>query len=60
MIKEIRRIGRQNIAKEKYIRYLQNRGKLKKIVNEDGYLCYDTEELKNYKESVRIGRPPKM
>lgn len=60
MIKEIRRIGRQNIAKERYIRYLQNRWKLKKIVNEDGYLCYDTEELKKYKENVKLGRPPKM
>lgn len=57
MIKEIRLL--KNIAKEKYIRGLQYREKIKTYVNSQGYVCYDTEELKAFQKSNKKGRPIK-
>ena len=59
MIKEIRKLAKTNRAKANYIRQLQNRGRLSKKINDKGYLCYDTEELKNYTQNVKWGRPVK-
>jgi hypothetical protein len=39
---------------------LANGGKIKKHVNEKGYVCYDTEELKEYHKNAKRGRPAKI
>ena len=62
MIKELRRLrqkGGAYRAKANYISHLQSRGKLRMYRSKDGYVSYDTEELKEYKKNVRLGRPPK-
>lgn len=60
MIRELRKLAKTNRAKANHIRNLQNRGVLTKIVNEDGYACYDTEELKHRQKTVKWGRPVKI
>ena len=60
MIKELRVFSKENIAKAKYIRSLQNNGKIKKIINDKGYVCFDEDELEKYYSNVKIGRPPKI
>ena len=60
MIRELRKPARTHRAQANHIRALQNRGVLKKIVNEDGYACYDTEELKHRQKTVKWGRPVKI
>ena len=60
MIRELRKLAKTNRAKANYIRALQNRGVLPKHTNELGYACYDTEELKHYKKTVKWGRPMKL
>lgn len=60
MIRELRKLAKTNRAKANYIRALQNRGVLEKIVNENGYACYDTEELKHRQKTVKWGRPVKI
>ena len=57
MIKELRKIQRIDRSKAVYIAQLQREGKLKRIINEKGYVCFDTQELVNYKKSVKRGRP---
>lgn len=62
MIKELRKMrqkGGAYRAKANYISHLQSRGKLRMYRSKDGYVSYDTEELKEYKKNVRLGRPPK-
>ena len=62
MIKELRRLrqkGGAYRAKANYISNLQSRGKLRMYKSKEGYAAYDTEELKEYKKNVRLGRPPK-
>ena len=62
MIKELRRMrqkGGADRAKANYISHLQSRGKLRMYKSKEGYAAYDTEELKEYKKNVRLGRPPK-
>ena len=62
MIKELRKMRRKggaDKAKANYISHLQSRGKLRMYRSKDGYVSYDTEELKEYKKKVRLGRPPK-
>ena len=62
MIKELRKMRRKggaDKAKANYISHLQSRGKLLMYKSKDGYVSYDTEELKEYKKNVRLGRPPK-
>lgn len=62
MIKELRRMrqkGGAYRAKANYISHLQSRGKLRMYRSKEGYVSYDTEELKEYKKNVRLGRPPK-
>lgn len=58
MIAEIRKI--KDRSKANYIRSLQYRNILKVHINDIGYVCYDTEELKNYQKSTKRGRPPKV
>lgn len=57
MIKEIRKIKRRGL--QNYVRKLYDRGYITKIINDKGYICYDTDELKKYKATARVGRPPK-
>lgn len=57
MIRELRQLDIIDPKKSARIRILQSRGKIKKILNKEGYVCYDTEELENYKGHK--GRPPK-
>ena len=57
MIKEVRE---EKKSKSHYIYALMNRKVLKKIVNERGYLCYDTEELAIFQSKNKVGRPVKM
>ena len=62
MIKELRKMRRKggaDRAKANYSSHLQSRGKLRMYRSKDGYVSYDTEELKEYKKNVRLGRPPK-
>lgn len=59
MIKELREVWRESTAKEKYIRHLQDIGSIKKIISENGYVAYDTEEYDEYKRTVKRGRPIK-
>lgn len=59
-MRELRKLAKTNRAKANYIRALQNRGVIKKLVNEKGYVCYDPEELRNYQATVRWGRPAKI
>lgn len=58
MLREIRKMKSQ--GKAKWIRALQWRGKLSVLKNEQGYLCYDPEELRNYQKNTKRGRPPKI
>ena len=60
MIKELRKLDKTDRAKSNYIRGLQARGRIKQIINKQGYVCYDTEELAKYKASAKWGRPPKI
>lgn len=56
---ELRKVYQTDRKLERYIRALQDRGVLSKIVNENGYMCYDSKELENYKKKARVGRPNK-
>ena len=63
MIKELRKMrAKGGIERQKanYIAVLQNRGKMKKYFTDKGYIAYDTDEFKNYKATVKLGRPVKM
>lgn len=60
MLKEVRKIYKTDVSKSKYIRYLMHTGRINAYVNEKGYACYDTEELKKYYNSVKLGRPIKI
>ena len=62
MIKELRLMrkkGGSERSKANYIGALQDKGILKKIVTEKGYVAYDTEEYKKYKANTKRGRPLK-
>lgn len=56
MIKEIRKLAKQDKKKASYVRILITRGHLT-AYEKNGYLAYDTEEYKRYKENVHLGRP---
>jgi hypothetical protein len=58
MLKEIRRI--ENRSKANYIRLLQYRGKIKQYISSKGYICYDTDELRQVQKTAKRGRPPKI
>lgn len=57
MLKEIRKIPSR--SKANYIRALQYRSLIETHLN-NGYVAYDTEELKEYQRTHRRGRPPKI
>ena len=59
MLKEIRKLAKTNRPKANYIRALQNRGLIKRLVSEKGYVAYDPDELKEYQANVHWGRPLK-
>ena len=62
MIKELRLLrkkGGVERSKANYINLLQDKGLLRKIITEKGYVAYDTEEYKKYKKEIRRGRPLK-
>ena len=48
------------MSKGKYIRALQYKGKIKVYFNSKGYVCYDTQELKEFQSNNKKGRPPKI
>lgn len=51
--------GGKDKAKANYISKLQSKKILGTYFNERGYVCYDTDELKDYKQHVKKGRPHK-
>ena len=57
MLKEVRRIKER--SKQIAMYFLMNKMNLPKHINERGYICYDTEELKTYKKTTKRGRRPK-
>lgn len=58
MLREIRKLKKR--GKQIYIRTLQYKGKIPTHINESGYVCYDTEELKTFQKNNKRGRPPKI
>ena len=58
MLKEIRKIREK--CRQVYLYRLVSNGKLPKHIDEKGYVCYDTEELKTFQKTHRKGRPPKI
>ena len=60
MIKELSMLDNENRTISNYMRCLQNKGKIKQIINEKGYVCYDEDELEKYYSNVKMGRPPKL
>lgn len=52
-------LSKRDRAKANYIRCLQNRGLIKKYLDENGCICYSVRELQDYKKNVKIGRPSK-
>lgn len=58
-LRKLRAKGGEHRSKANYIAKLQYRGIISTFVSEGGYVCYDTEELKKYKATVKIGRPIK-
>lgn len=57
-LKEVRKI--QDRSKKVYLHYLVSKGKLKQYVSDKGYVCYDTDEYREYKKNVHMGRPLKQ
>lgn len=57
MIKEVRKIKAR--GKAMYIRSLMWRKNIETHISENGYVAYDTEELKNYQKNCKRGRPIK-
>ena len=47
-------------SKQIMIYRLLSIGKLKKYINKDGYVCFDSAEFEKYSKSKRRGRPAKM
>lgn len=58
MLREIRKIKARGRAN--HIRQLQWRKKISTHINENGFICYDPEELKKYQKTAHKGRPPKI
>ena len=58
-LRKLRRQGGEGRAKANYIAMLISRGKINAYESAAGYVAYDTDELKNYRKTVRRGRPPK-
>lgn len=50
----------ENRPKRNYMYCLISEGKLKQHIDKQGYVCYDTVDLENYKKTVKRGRPPKI
>lgn len=59
MLIELRKVYKEDRKLERYIRAMQDRGAIKKYINNDGYMCYDSAELEKYKKNARVGRPIK-
>lgn len=57
MIKEIRKLKTKK--KQTYIHVMQSRGRLHKYINDKGYACYDSDELKAFRKGTHRGRPAK-
>ena len=56
---KIRRITRiRDRAKRVYVRRLQQAGKIR-VYELDGYLAYDSDELKLWHKTAKVGRPIK-
>jgi len=59
MLKEIRKLRKEKPAQYQYIWALMRSGKIGQYISPKGYLAYETQELKEYKKTVKIGRPIK-
>lgn len=57
MIVEVRKLELRERKKAQYIRCLLGRGVIKKIVNKNGYVCFDTDEYDEYRAKAKRGRP---
>ena len=57
MLIEIRKQG--SLTAQMVIRSLQYTGRIKRYINDKGFVCYDDKEYEEYKKSVHRGRPPK-
>ena len=58
MLKEIRRLRSKD--RQNRIRNAMVRGRIRKHINEKGYVCYDTKEYETYLKGARKGRPAKI
>lgn len=58
MLKEIRKVKLK--TKKKYLYFLLNHNKVPKHINDKGYVCYDTNELEEFRRTHKKGRPPKV
>ena len=58
-IREVRFLRKVDRPKATYIYYLQTIGELKRIINENGYVCYDEDEYKLRAKTKHQGRPTK-
>lgn len=58
MLKEIRKIKTKSRAN--HIRQLQWRGKIPVHINDNGFICYDPQELATYSKTAHRGRPLKI
>ena len=56
-MKQVRKV--KNDVKRQYIYVLQQRGLIHKYTDERGYVCYEEQELKEYKKTNKLGRPSK-
>lgn len=60
MIVKLGDLNKEKHSTAVYIRRLQALGKIRKLIDEDGYLCYETSDLEDYKKNIRRGRPYKI
>lgn len=57
MIIEVKSLQRKE---QNYIRNLQERKHIRKIVADNGYVCYDTDDVAEYLRTRKYGRPPNL
>lgn len=58
-LRKMRQKGGKSRSLGNYIGNLQARGKIERYYTAENYICFDTEEYKEYKRSARRGRPRK-
>lgn len=58
-LKRIRDIKQKDIPHATYLSLLQKKGFLHKYYDDEGYLCVDLNEVKEYYSKSHMGRPRK-